>query len=47
MNAMADEGGATACATTNPGCLQRFFFANSEVSLSQALTSALQRVSVP
>lgn len=47
MNAMADEGGATACATTNPGCLQRFFFANSEVSLSQALTAALQRVSVP
>lgn len=47
MNAMADEGGATACSPTNPGCLQRFFPANDQASLLTAITSAVARVSVP
>lgn len=47
MNAMADEGGATACSVTNPGCLQRFFSANDEASLGQAIGSAVLRASVP
>lgn len=47
MNAMADEGGATACASTNPGCLQRFFPANDQTSLLTAIASAVARVSVP
>lgn len=47
MNAMADEGEATACPTTTPSCLQRFFAANDEASLRAALVAALQQVSVP
>lgn len=44
MNAMADEGGATAC-TPGPGCTVRYFDAPDGVSLSAALNAALARVS--
>ncbi|MBL8918328.1 MAG: VWA domain-containing protein [Myxococcaceae bacterium] len=47
MNAMADEGGATACPVTSPGCTQRFFATNSRALLATALSAALQRVSAP
>lgn len=44
MNALAEEGGATACA---PGvmCTQRYFEANNEAQLLGALSTALLRVS--
>ncbi len=44
MNAMADEGGATAC-TPGPGCTVRYFDAPDTASLAAALNAALARVS--
>ena len=44
MNAMADEGGATAC-TAGPGCTVRYFDAPDTASLTAALNAALARVS--
>ncbi len=42
MNAMADEGGAPACAA----CAQRFAVVNDQAALDAALRSALARVTV-